>query len=638
MVRFCRRLIALLVISLLPAQGSADGLIDPPFWNDEVSADILPKLALRLPDPPQVVDLAGRGREIGNYGGTLTTLITRRKDIRQMVVYGYARLVGYDEKYGLVPDILETVEVEEDRRFTLRLRKNHYWSDGNPFTAEDFRYWWEDVANNPELSPAGPETFLRVDGVLPVVTFPDPQTVVFEWQAQNPQFLQTLAQARPPFIYRPAHYLKQFHARYVDPATMQVQMDTRKVASWAALHNKFDNMYKNDNHELPTLQPWMPATRNGKTRFLFVRNPFFHRIDAAGHQLPYIDVIEMIVVGAGLVATKAHAGETELQARGLSFKDIAVLKKGEADGGNYRTYLWENGAASQIAIFPNLNYADPAFRTLFRDVRFRRALSLGIDRRMINRALYFGLAAEGNMTVLPLSPFYRKENLKKWADFDIDAANALLDQMGLTTRNAYGIRQLSDGRPLRMVIETAGEREEVENALQIISDTWKDIGVELVMRPLDRDILRNRVYSGQSMASVWFGWDNGVPQPYTPPVYVAPQQQEFFSWPKWGQYYQTGGVSGEAPDLPAAKRLIHLADQWAAATDAGTRAQIWQEMVDIHADEVFAIGLLAAAPQPVVVSNRLRNVPETALWAWDPGAHFGVHRMDEFFFADEAAE
>ena len=64
--------------------------------------------------------------------------------------------------------------------------------------------------------------------------------------------------------------------------------------------------------------------------------------------------------------------------------------------------------------------------------------------------------------------------------------------------------------------------------------------------------------SGTSMASVWYGWDNGIPQPYTAPDYLAPRQQEFLAWPKWGQYYQTKGSAGEADDLPAAKRLLEL--------------------------------------------------------------------------------
>src|SRR3546814_15404984 len=80
-----------------------------------------------------------------------------------LIVYGYARLVGYDEKLAIVADILEWLEVEDGRIFTMKLREGHRWSDGAPFTAEDFRYFWEDIANNEELSPVGPEIPLRLD-------------------------------------------------------------------------------------------------------------------------------------------------------------------------------------------------------------------------------------------------------------------------------------------------------------------------------------------------------------------------------------------------------------------------------------------------------------------------------------------
>ena len=174
----------------------------------------------------------------------------------------------------------------------------------------------------------------------------------------------------------------------------------------------------------------------------------------------------------------------------------------------------------------------------------------------------------------------------------------------------------------------------MENALQIIADTWRELGIEMVMRPLDRDILRKHVYAGSAEAAVWFGWDNGIPSPGTSPAYLAPRQQEFFSWPKWGQYYQTGGSAGEEVDMPKPARLLLLARQWERATAEEDRATIWEEMLRIHAEEMYAIGILAEAPQPVVVSKRLVNVPTAGLGAWDPGAHFGIHRIDEFWFSD----
>src|SRR3546814_6894447 len=118
-------------------------------------------------------------------------------------------------------DILEWLEVEDGRSFTLKLREGHRWSDGHPLTAEDFRYFWEDVATNEELFPVGPEVPLRLDDELPTFEVIDETTVRYSWSKPNPFFIPALAGARPLEIFVPAHYLKQFHPKYGDEAKIK---------------------------------------------------------------------------------------------------------------------------------------------------------------------------------------------------------------------------------------------------------------------------------------------------------------------------------------------------------------------------------------------------------------------------------
>ena len=94
-------------------------------------------------------------------------LMARPKDVRLITIYGYTRLIRYDENFNIVPDILECLEVENGRFLTLHIRQRHRWSDGQPFTSEEFRYYWEDLANNTELSPVGPPKVFRVGNELP---------------------------------------------------------------------------------------------------------------------------------------------------------------------------------------------------------------------------------------------------------------------------------------------------------------------------------------------------------------------------------------------------------------------------------------------------------------------------------------
>jgi peptide/nickel transport system substrate-binding protein len=177
---------------------------EPPILKPMLDAGKLPPMSQRLPQVPRVVDLAAMGRKPGRYGGDIRMLISGPRDIRLMTIYGYARLVGYDENLELRPDILESFDVVDGRVFTFKIRQGHKWSDGSPLTPEDFRYCWEDVQNNQDLSPGGLATYLLVDGKPPVFEIVDPLTVRYSWEQPNPDFLQQIAAAQPLSMVMPA--------------------------------------------------------------------------------------------------------------------------------------------------------------------------------------------------------------------------------------------------------------------------------------------------------------------------------------------------------------------------------------------------------------------------------------------------
>lgn len=623
------------VLCLAPPALADMPLVETPALREMVTRGLLPPVGERLPGEPLIVDLEAQGKEIGVHGGDIVTIVARARDIRYLSAYSYARLVGYDADLKLQPDLLAGVEVEDERRFTLRLRPGHRWSDGHPFTSEDIRYWWEDVALSKDLSPGGPPDFMRVNEKLPRFEVVDPQTVRFSWEGPNPRFLPALAMPRDPFIYRPAHYLKRFHARYTPKAELDALAAKQKLRSWAALHNRLDDMFENSNPDLPTLQPWKVATAAPASRFLFERNPFYHRVDRKGQQLPYLDRIVIDVASGGLMAAKANAGEADLVARGLSMSDIPILKQGEASKG-YRTLMWPIARGSEIALFPNLNTVDPAWRKLNRDVRFRRALSLAIDRRTLNNALLFGLGVEGNNTVREGSALFRPELRSLNATYDPKEAARLLDEIGLTGRDPNGARLLPDGRPLEIVVEVDGESGSLVDGLELIGEFWREVGVRLFVKPQERTILRNRSFSGLTVMVAAQGLDNAVPTPIMSPWELAPISQSHYAWPMWGQFVETSGKNGEKVDMPEAQRLMELFRDWKNAGDEPTKAKAWGEMLSIHADQQFTIGTVAGALQPIVRRNGLANVPLRAVYSWEPGSLIGIYRMDAFFWSDPA--
>jgi len=630
-----------MLLSLACGAAAADeaalpaAFVDPPVLAERVAKGELPAIQDRLPQIPAVAKWAWPGQTAGKHGGEITIPMATAKDTRLMVVYGYARLVSYDPEFQLQPDILQAFEVEDGRVFTLHLRAGHKWSDGQPFTTEDFRYYWEDVANNPELSPSGPPIQLLVDGEAPKIDIVDATTIRYSWSKPNPQFLPGLAGPSPLYVFRPSAYLKQFHGKYADAEKLAELLDDSGQHNWAALHNRIDNMYRNDNPNLPTLEPWVLATKPPSERYVFKRNPFYYRIDPKGLQLPYLDSVALQIVDSKLIPAKVAAGEVDLAARYLRFDDFTLLKQAE-DGGNYKVALWDTAWGSQVTLYPNLNAADPEWRKLLRDVRFRRALSLAIDRAEINQVIYLGLATEGGNTVLAQSPLFDETYLSAWSSFDIDQANAQLDEIGLTARNSDDLRLLPDGRPLDFIVLTTGQSPEEANVLELIGDSWKQIGVKLNWKASDRDAMRNSVFAGDSMISVWTGLENGLPTADMMPWELAPTTQQQLQWPMWGQFVETKKESGEAVDLPEAQKLAELLTEWTQAADTASREAIWREMLQIYTDQVFTIGTVSGVPQPVVVSKALHNVPEKGIYSWDPGSHLGIFKPD-CFWLDRAA-
>jgi peptide/nickel transport system substrate-binding protein len=628
------------VLGAVAAPARAAGkYIEVPFLAKRVKAGKLPPIEKRLPETPSVVDFKGTYKKPGRYGGDLRILMARDKDTRLMVVYGYARLVAYNANYEIVPDILQKVDVENGRVFTMHLRKGMRWSDGHPFTTDDFRYWWEDVANNKVLSRFGLPRELLVNGERPKVEFPDKYTVRYSWSKPNPYFLPALARASPLYIYMPKHYMKRFNAKYASKKWLRkVTKNGKRPNYWARYHRKRGRQYRFQNTKLPTLQPWINTTRTPAQRYVFVRNPYFYRVDTNGRQLPYINRVLMSIADSKIVPAKTGAGETDLQARYLRLSDYTFLRRAAKRNG-YKVLQWREGYGSHIALYPNLNMSDPVWRKLLRDVRFRRALSLGIDRNEINKVMYYGIAYPGANTVLPSSPLFKPIYRKRWSSFDPAEANRLLDEIGLTKRDDDGYRLLPDGRPLEIIVEAPSEGTEYTDTMRLIKDSWKQIGVRLYPKSTRREMFRRRVYSGLTQVSMWSGLDFADLHANNAPLEFAPTEQVQLEWPMWGLWYATKHKSGDRPDTPAPEHLLKLLKAWEKAFgDRARQTEIWQKILNIWSEQVFTIGTVGGVIQPVVVNDRLRNVPVHGIYAWNPGAQFGIYRPDTFWFAKPSAQ
>ena len=101
-----------LIFAALFGPAQAMEFIETPSLEPLVKEGKLPPVAERVPAEPYISRLEESGREIGRHGGTLNTLMARSKDVRLMVVYGYARLVKFNRKLELEVQVEFPVEAE----------------------------------------------------------------------------------------------------------------------------------------------------------------------------------------------------------------------------------------------------------------------------------------------------------------------------------------------------------------------------------------------------------------------------------------------------------------------------------------------------------------------------------------------
>src|SRR5262249_44450198 len=151
-------------------------------------------------------------------------------------------------------------------------------------------------------------------------------------------------------------------------------------------------------------------------------------------------------------------------------------------------------------------------------------------------------------------------------------------------------RQLPDGRPAVLVVESQSEQTEDTDALQLIADYFKQIAIRMVVKPQTRENFRLRTFSGEALMTAYAGIVAAAATPNDRPRAFAATMRGGLQWPKWGMYFESNGAQGEKCDLEAACRLLDYVAEWQSATDEEGHRKAWEKILQTNADEVFSIG------------------------------------------------
>ena len=589
----------------LAAKGIKLAYRQNPMFDKDVEAGKLPRVEDRLPAEPLVLLPS---ESCGVYGGTLNGLArapeSGTSDILSWRQVGLVRIA--DDLKTIVPNVARSWKWADDyKSITFELRKGHKWSDGEPFTADDVVFFFEDIVKNKDMSPdtttewGGNPTAEKIDETHVKVSFDEPFPGLLTYMATSGSYFTTFA---------PKHHFAKYLPKY--NANADAEAKAAGFENWVKAFDSYYDKWKDSEtltaHALtvPTLESHIIEVEPDTQHRVFKANPYYFKVDSSGQQLPYIDHHYERFLNVDLQLLAIMNGEADYKAQGLDLTQYPTLKEKEASA-KY-TVRMAGGSIGPAMAF-NITHNDKKLRSVYSDLRFRQAVSHAINRAEINDVIYFGMGHPSQ--ALPAHvPFSTEADANYMIDYDVAKANALLDDMGMK-KGDDGMRTYPDGSPFTILWEYSTQMASPE-FVKLVSDQLKAVGLNVKFKELTSAATRENAKAETS--DINMEWD----VPYEPTLIAdvnlyVPYYSDIspLFGIKWKQWYNSGGTEGEEP--PAwAKRMFDVAKEWKTVLPGSPRyVELGKELIKLNQENMTIVGTIGELPKPVVVSNRLHNVP-----------------------------
>ncbi len=578
----------------------------------------LPSLAERLPEEPLVV---APYDVIGKYGGTFDVLSNATEaGTSDFLSVRHVNLVRYsDDLQTVVPNIAKDWKWNDDfTQLTFFLRKGHKWSDGAPFTAEDVKYWYDNLALNPDIM-AKPKDYVLVAGERMTVDVIDPQTVRFNLPGPKPgliaHFATSFAQG-----FQPKHFLGKWDPKLNPDADAMAQAAgfENGLAVISAYYGNSDwtdtpspllskpaEVANLPADVIPTLESHITISDTTEGRHL-VANPYFHMVDTAGNQLPYISEQDEVYINENEVRIlKLVNAEVDYKEQSLQLDSAPLLMENQ-EKGDYTIDLRPEITISTFAF--NVTSEDLEKRKLFGDLRFRQAMSVAINREEVNEVSYFDLGEPKQyIGFSPRPDFVDKKWEQHFAQYDPDLAKSLLDEIGMKDTDGDGFRELPNGDKIVLNLQFSIQGIPA-SVVELVGQHWSEVGVQTTAKEVTPDEFRSAQSSNKLDVTMW---RKGQPVAIVlgnNELWVPPYSDYFGSRTGmlWAEWVDSKGASGvEPPEF--AKQLIADIDVFQSAA-AGTPEsnKAGARLVENLAGNLLFIGTVKA-PAPIYHRNALKN-------------------------------
>jgi peptide/nickel transport system substrate-binding protein len=590
---------------------------EAPALAEQVKAGKLPAVDARLPKNPMVVKPWDK---VGKYGGTWRMIgKSSLDDASFRRTTAYENLVRWIPDWsGVMPNLAESYTVNPNStEYTFKLRDGLKWSDGQPYTTDDIKFWYEDVLMNKDLTPSIANTW-KAGGKALTIEVVDKLTFKVKFESPNGLFLFSLAAPDGAGISSlPAHWAKKYHQKY-SPAEVEKLVKDGQFKSWADMWTALvSNEYADPSR--PRMYAWLPTAPYGRgaiTQLVFERNPYYWKVDPEGNQLPYIDKVTFSMIdNVEAMLPKIMNGEIEMQFRHFNTNaNKSILFDNKAKG-NYDFYSLSEGAVNMMVIYFNQTHDDPVKRQIFSNKDFRIGLSFAINRPEIIKTILVGQGEVSQVCPPKGSPVYDEKLCKQYTEFDLAKANEYLDKAGFK-KDASGKRLGPDGKPISFVVESSDTQTQVNDMMNMIVKYWKEVGIDASLKVEERTAMYNSKAANAHDVVLWNGASGYLPNLLVDPRYWMPFSDESAWGIGWVRYnLKTPG--GEKYEPPAeVKKSIELYNKIVGTADPKQQVEFTKEMLANARDSFWTIGIVQPADGYGVVKNNFKNVPKSMPMAW----------------------
>jgi peptide/nickel transport system substrate-binding protein len=602
---------------------------EAPALAELVKAGKLPPLAERLPKVPLTLSPINK---IGKYGGRIHNYYDYW-GFTPEVQYGHSPVRWIDDGQGIAPGLCDKWSANADStEWTLHMREGLRWSDGEPCTMKDTMFWWDDltIATNANQFDPLPEFAHDATGALVKMTLVDDYTLKLTYGTPAPLTAKQLAMwvkgvIGPDRWIVPAHYLKQFHPKY-----------NTAVTDFKVMQEKINFAM---NPECPSLNSWVLSKYEASKTSTWERNPYYYAVDTDGNQLPYIDGIDEVFINdkqAKLLQITQGAVDW-CNFPGMALSDAAVLKENETKG-NYNTLILDSGSGTGMIYFYNHDHPVKKTRDLYRNQKFRAAMSHAIDRATIQEKIFYGTGIISTGTFSPKAyefnwseegKAYYKKAREIYAAFDPEKSKALLDEIGCKV-GADGWRTYPDGSKLEVVIDLPSTPStDCIATLDINVPLWNAVGLNVIRNTMPDTEYSSKWYAGQGNIQTNWEWADGpdflvYPDPGTPVTHErwAPLSgvcyvytgtpQEFDEKDKSPWDRKPPRYNKEDPEYKGTVYETLHKTYRAAIVEPDTliRTQKTYDLWNIHLENgPFFFGTVANQGTIIIASKNMENVP-----------------------------